>query len=223
MGIITLEKANHLFWLGRYSERVFSTIQFFMEYYDMMIDQDEEAYHTFCRRLQIIDDYKDCDDFCERFVFDKKNANSIINSLIRAYDNAVVLREEISSETLCYIELPLKILENREGISIALELQKVKDHLYSFWGSIDDNVDSEACRNIMKCGKYAERLDLCYRFENQNEDIEKQTAKLKNRVNKLKSEYNLDGLSNIDISQDGYKKWDCLDHIHQLTKLFEVE
>lgn len=119
MGIITIEKANHLYWLGRYSERVFSTIEFFMDYYDMMIDQDENAYHSFCSRLEIIDNYKDSDDFCERYVFDKQNFDSIISNLSRAYDNAVVLREEISSDTLCYIELPLKVLETRDKEAIA--------------------------------------------------------------------------------------------------------
>lgn len=223
MGIITIEKANHLYWLGRYSERVFSTIEIFMEYYDMMIDQDENVFHSFCNRLEIIDNYKDSDDFCERYVFDKQNFDSIISNLSRAYDNAVVLREEISSDTLCYIELPLKVLETRDKEAIALKLQRVKDHLYSFWRSIDDNVDSEACRNIMKCGKYAERLDLYYRFGDQKEDIAKQTAKLENRVHKLQSEYNLEGLTTIHLSQDSAQRWDCLDNIDQLTKLFEVE
>ena len=55
MGIISLEKINHLYWLGRYTERVFTTIKSFEGYYDRMIDQDETAYQDFCRRLNIPD------------------------------------------------------------------------------------------------------------------------------------------------------------------------
>ena len=33
MGIISIEKADHLFWLGRYTERVFTTLQTFFKYF----------------------------------------------------------------------------------------------------------------------------------------------------------------------------------------------
>ena len=48
MGIISLEKSNHLYWLGRYSERAFTTIRTFMDAYDTMLDQDPEAYKHIC-------------------------------------------------------------------------------------------------------------------------------------------------------------------------------
>lgn len=225
MGIITIEKANHLFWLGRYVERVFSTVNVFQDYYDLMIDQDYEAYHTFCRRLEIPDIYQDSEDFCYRYVYDKTNFDSIIMNLIRAYDNAIVLRDEITSETLAYIELALRVLEHTDSDAPILELQKVIDYLYAFWGSVDDKVETEACRNIMKCGKYAERLDLCYRFESDHIDIQKQIAKLKNRVHKLENQYHLEGLSQIELLQDENQttRWDYLEQINQLTHLFEVE
>ena len=40
MGIMSVEKFQHLFWLGRYTERVFSTLRIFCKYYDKMIDND---------------------------------------------------------------------------------------------------------------------------------------------------------------------------------------
>lgn len=225
MGIITIEKANHLFWLGRYVERVFSTVIVFQDYYDLMIDQDSKAYHSFCRRLEIPDIYQDSEDFCYRYVYDKTNFDSIIMNLVRAYDNAIVLRDEITSETLAYIELALQVLENTESDAPILELQKVIDYLYAFWGSVDDKVETEACRNIMKCGKYAERLDLCYRFENNPIDIQKQIAKLKNRILKLENQYHLEGLSQIELLHDENQttRWDYLEQIDQLTHLFEVQ
>ena len=44
MGIISIEKADHLFWLGRYTERVFTTLRMFFKYFDEMLDMDNRAY-----------------------------------------------------------------------------------------------------------------------------------------------------------------------------------
>ena len=41
MGIISLEKQDHLFWLGRYCERVYTTIRTFLLSYDKMLDNDD--------------------------------------------------------------------------------------------------------------------------------------------------------------------------------------
>ena len=44
MGIVSVEKANHLYWLGRYTERVFTTLKGFISVYDNMLDSDPTAY-----------------------------------------------------------------------------------------------------------------------------------------------------------------------------------
>ena len=38
MGTITAVNVNNLFWLGRYTERVFSTLNAFFKYADKMLD-----------------------------------------------------------------------------------------------------------------------------------------------------------------------------------------
>ena len=38
MGIISIEKADHLYWLGRYTERVYTTLRVFFHIYDNMIE-----------------------------------------------------------------------------------------------------------------------------------------------------------------------------------------
>ena len=44
MSNITTEKANELFWLGRYVERVHTTSMEFFRGYDRMIDEQEISY-----------------------------------------------------------------------------------------------------------------------------------------------------------------------------------
>ena len=105
MSHITTEKANQLFWLGRYVERVYTTVIEYFKGYDRMIDEAADSYPEFCRRMSIPNVYADKEDFLRNYPFDDSNPDSIISNLIRAYDNAVVLRDDIGSDTLSYIRL----------------------------------------------------------------------------------------------------------------------
>ena len=97
--------------------------------------------------------------------FDEDNPDSIISNLIRAYDNAIVLRESIGSESLSYIQLAIYEM-NKAKLSDAplLELQLVIDDILAFWGMIDDKLDDDHIRNIIKSGKRIERFDLYARL-----------------------------------------------------------
>ena len=57
MGVISLEKAQHMYWLGRYIERVFTTLQAYSIYFDRMIEEGEVLYQQFCTALGIPDVY----------------------------------------------------------------------------------------------------------------------------------------------------------------------
>ena len=72
MGIISVEKSDHLFWLGRYVERVFTTLNTFFTYYDRMLDTEKEAYKHFCERLSIPDIYENQEDFVQKYLFPRK-------------------------------------------------------------------------------------------------------------------------------------------------------
>ena len=87
MGIISLEKSNHLYWLGRYSERAFTTIRIFMDAYDTMLDQDPNAYKHICEKLHIPDVYGSKEVFIVNYLFDETDPNSIYQKNI-----AVIMR-----------------------------------------------------------------------------------------------------------------------------------
>lgn len=59
MGIISVEHMDRLYWLGRYTERTYTTTRIFEHSYDKMIDFQPETYHKFCDRLDIPDIYPD--------------------------------------------------------------------------------------------------------------------------------------------------------------------
>lgn len=198
MGTISLEKSQQMYWLGRYTERVFTTLRTYLLYYDRMLDMGGDLYQNYCQALGIPDVYGTREVFIHDYLFDAANSASIHSSLQRAFDNGVVIRDEISTDTLSYIQLCLNILEQAEQAEeLVLELQKIIDYLYAFWGSLDDCVASQRCRNILKAGRYHERLDLYLRLSYSVEEIEKEYNKLKHRLMASGMQYRQDLLEQI--------------------------
>ena len=125
MGIISIKSTDNLFWLGRYVERVFTTLRVFSEYYDKMIDKDENAFIDFCNKLGIENTYSYKQEFITKYLFDENDPNSVMSNLLCAYDNAVVMRNEISSETLSYIQMAVNYME--QGRESSAPMQKMHE------------------------------------------------------------------------------------------------
>lgn len=198
MGIISIEKFDHLYWLGRYTERVYTTIRKFYDIFDALIELPEGSYSKYCIRLNIPDIYTSNEQFARYYIFGKDNPDSLYSNMGRAYDNAIVLRDELSSNVLSYIQLALDVFEEKsKGEAPLLALQSVLDYILAFWGCVDDYVENEDCRNIMKVGKYIERLDLYIRLEYHTKDMEKEFSKLLNRLHKAQMYYSIPNLDKV--------------------------
>ena len=59
-------------------------------------------------------------------------------------------------------------------------------------------MEQEDCRNILKCGKYVERLDLCMRLDYHTENLEKEYRKLCNRLGKTNLVYHEESLNRLE-------------------------
>ena len=199
MGIISIEHTDRLFWLGRYSERVYTTLQFFAEQYDSMLDLKEEEYKDFCKSQDIPDIYESAEDFSNRYCFDEKDPNSIISNLIRAYDNAVVMREEIGSGTLSYIQMAVYAMNKaKQSDAPIFELLHVRDNIVAFWGIVDDSIDDEHVRSMIKLGKRVERLDLYARMHMEREELLREVGKLNRRIGRAGLSYSRKCLAHIN-------------------------
>lgn len=198
MGIISIENTDRLYWLGRYTERVYSTIGGYSKNYDSMIDMDFDSYEKFCSDIDIPNIYKDKEDFINRYCYDAEDPNSIYSNLMRAYDNAVVLREEIGSEPLSYIQLAVYAM-NKAKISDSpmIDLQKVVDNILAFWGIADDLIESENTRNIIKVGKRVERIDIYARVGAKRRDLIREVKRLSGRIKDTILEYDQEKLEDM--------------------------
>ena len=225
MGVISLEKSECLFWMGRYVERVYTTIQIFNDVLDKMLDQNNRRYEGFCQRLNIPNIYTSPEDFVDRYLFDPENPDSVVSNLSQAYDNAMVLRNEIGSLTLSYIQLALDTMLKSRGTDAQFLLnQDILDFILAFWGSLDDNVEGTDRRNLVKCGKYVERLDLCFRLYLDQQYAEREYKKLVGRMKKLSIPYrqeNLDHLAELVSSQENWQNR-CAEALPLVDHLFLV-
>lgn len=64
MGIVSVEQADHLYWLGRYSERVYTTLRYYFQRFDEMIDETIDSYEKYCTSVDIPNIYTSKEDFC---------------------------------------------------------------------------------------------------------------------------------------------------------------
>ncbi len=165
--LISATKANSLYWLGRYEERVYITLHMLRKCYDRMIDSGKEDYDELWTRLDVNGIYRTTEAFSYGMMYDEKNIASVISAQTRAMDNAIVLREDITSETLSYLEMSMALIKEckkrREANMTAL--QPIVDWSLAFWGSAEQRLRNHNALYIMTIGRNIENLDMLLRFE----------------------------------------------------------
>ena len=167
MPTISPAKANHLFWLGRYAERVSGQMHFLRYYYDLCLDDGhEDALLEYCRRLSLNDCSPDRDLFLVQHLFDSRSG-SLRHTLNCLNDNSIVLREELGTNTIAYVNLcvaRLKHSDHKKDVNIN-NLQSISDYILAFWGSVHHFVVNQASLDMLFIGKHIEYLDMYARFD----------------------------------------------------------
>ena len=78
-----------------------------------------------------------------------------------------------------------------------IELQKVNDNLLAFYGTVDDQIDSENVRNIIKAWRRIERIDLYARLGLERKELVRQIHRLIPRLERSGLEYDAGKLDEI--------------------------
>lgn len=224
MGTITTVNINNLFWLGRYTERVFSTLNAFFRYADKMLDSSEAAYKKYLEYISVPDIYTGVEDFPDRYVFDSGNPDSIRSNLNYALGNGIVLREEIKTPSLSYLQMALDRLDSCRGTDkLRYDMLPVRDAIYAFWGSIDSNMTDTEARRMIHVGKSVERADMYMRLHYPQEDISAELSNLLKHISRyvengsrLVNKEAFEYLKNADIFADIPKA------INNIESLIEV-
>ena len=140
--LISATKANSLYWLGRYEERVYITLHLLRKCYDKMIDGELEEYSLFWTRLDANGIYQSSEEFTFGMMYDEDNIASVMAAQVKAKDNAILLREDIMSETLSYLEMSVALMKEcceRREMNVTV-LQPIIDWSLAFWGSAEQRL-----------------------------------------------------------------------------------
>jgi len=170
--VISATKANRFFWLGRYEERVYLTMHLLRKVYDGMID-GKGLYDNLRKTFDYEGQYKTDREFILGMLYDEGNPSSVLSGLNRAMDNAMLLRENIRTETLSYLEMSIALVKRhkeKETLNIT-DLQPVTDWLLAFWGSAEQRIHDRRTMMIMKIGYCLEYVDMLIRFDYSYERI----------------------------------------------------
>lgn len=182
LALVTASKADNLFWLSRYTERVFTTLSQFFPFYDRVMDTDVDAFRPFARALDLPEDFEDFDAFIHSFLYDEKNPDSVRSAIVYAFNNAVILRPELGSRSLQQVELAMSsIVEASEYGSTDADIFKhrdIADNMLAFWGGVENSPVEPTLKSFIFVGKYLERLDLYTRFGYSVEELKAPPAKL---------------------------------------------
>ncbi len=197
---ISPAKADKLFWLGRYAERTYLNLHFLRACYDKMIDGEDDAYSEYCSNLSLDADFKSPSNFVKSFLYDKQNPFSISAELEFANDNAMVLREEITSETLGYIQISLAHINSLSKVNEThiTALQPITDNLLSMWGSIEERVLNDYALAILMAGKIIEQIDIRVRFDYPFDRVELLYERLKTHLRYVPYIYDVEVIEQID-------------------------
>lgn len=163
---ISATKANRLFWLGRYVERVYMTLHLLRRVYDKMIDGSPADYQSFWQKLDMSGSYGSTGEFTLGMMYDAENPSSVLSSLNRAMDNAIMLREDIKSETMSYIEMSISMMKQyrMEAMSNVTNLQPITDWMLALRGSAAQRIENPKVLSIIAIGQIIEKMDIMLRF-----------------------------------------------------------
>lgn len=202
MGTFSLNRMDHLLWLGRYLERAFTTQRFILATYDSVADRalDDLAGDW---KGNLVDLGFRCEtetplEFFRRCLFNRDNPSSVARSIDAAYDNAIACRDALGTESLGYIQMAANALEAAGASdSPLLDLQLVQDNIMAFKGCIDDFVVSDAARCLVKCGMTVERIDLCARLRYRLDGIPHEVDRLASRLDRTGASFSRQALREL--------------------------
>lgn len=224
MGALSLSKTNRLFWMGRYSERVFTTLQYMIESYDKLLDGRQIDYIGYCKCVGIPNIYQNQHHFCSCYLFDSTNPDSVITSIIFLYDNAAALDDVVTPQMISYIDLAFNTMKEAKSVSVEA-LQSVMGNILAFRGACDSFIRDENIHNIIRSGISIERLDLYLRLDYNQDQMKTEFRQLLTRLYKTqipRDEEKLSWLTDV-VLQDRINQTGLYDLISCVDGLFIVE
>ena len=154
--IMTANVANNIYWLGRYLERVESTLLEINTVYDNIIDVNLDAGKIFYSSLGIEISYENASDFIHEAILGDHDANlKVLLDYVR--ENAIISRSYIDLEAFGSIiqlhDLFVKIDSKEENIDFVF-IDEALSLISEIWGEFTRKETRNVDDYFLKLGKY---------------------------------------------------------------------
>jgi uncharacterized alpha-E superfamily protein len=171
-------KAETLFWLGRYMERVENHARLIDVNYHMRHELKDEGMLVWERLISAVGDIDTFEqqnkraleaDVLHFMTFERKHNNSIYSCVSQARDNARTIKESIPGESwdiinAFYIWLKEQSISSIKALSPYVFYQKIKEGVALFHGSLESTMLRSNEWHFIQLGKYMERAENTVRI-----------------------------------------------------------
>lgn len=165
--LLTANVANHLYWLGRYLERIESTLLEVVTTFDTIIDVDKAAGKKLFKRLEVDIKYKNANEFLYEGIFGEHSSN-IYTLIGYVRENAIISRAYIDTNAFGSIVDMSELLKqaNNDHMNIDCSfLEKLSSQISEIWGELSRKQDRNTSDYFIRLGKLVEKVDIHLRLK----------------------------------------------------------
>ncbi|WP_026954577.1 alpha-E domain-containing protein [Algoriphagus vanfongensis] len=171
--------ANHIYWLGRYLERAENYARFIDVNFNLMQDLPVDLKEQWQPLVAATGDWELFTAHYQEFgknevlyflAFDPQNPNSMLSSVMRARENARIIRENLSKETwekaneLYYMMLEGKDKKIWKKSDPRYFFERIKNQILLIYGIADNSVARVEGWYFRQLGQFLERADKTSRI-----------------------------------------------------------
>lgn len=165
--LLTANVAINLYWLGRYLERMESTLIEIVSTFDKIIDEDKNAGKKLFKKLEIDLKYKNSSEFLYESVLGIHDANTfILSGYVR--ENAIISRAYIDTNAFGSIIELSEVLKQANNDHIDIDcafVEKLSSRISEIWGELTRHQDRETSDYFVRLGKLVEKVDFHLRLK----------------------------------------------------------
>ncbi|RXJ58154.1 alpha-E domain-containing protein [Candidatus Marinarcus aquaticus] len=165
--LLTAKVAEHLYWLGRYLERVESILMETVATFDEIIDVDKSAGKKLFKRLEVEIKYKNANEFLYEAVLGEHEAN-IYTMLGYVRENAIVSRAYIDLNAFGSIVELYEVLKQANNDHLDIDcafLDKLSSRVSEIWGELSRKQERNISDYFIRLGKLVEKVDVHLRLK----------------------------------------------------------
>lgn len=168
--LLTANVASNLYWLGRYLQRVETTLYKILKTYDQIIDVDADAGKALYDNFHIKLEYDNAMDFINQAILGEHEGN-LYDVMGFARENAIISRPHLDAEAFGEIIELYKLFEHAHKSSEAIDykfIDAVLSLVSEIWGATVKREHIRYSDIFFRLGKLVEELDFDVRFSRES-------------------------------------------------------